>query len=187
MRSRLHDGADIPRRTLLAMAAIAPALVAGIAGAAEPALTRTVLPPDLANVINEYDQATCRNDIAALADLVAEDYLLVNSDSTLQDKQSYLADFAVPGFRIDPYVLEEPVLKIWGNTALTAGRLHLHWTQDGRRQSRLLRIAHVWAKDDGHWRLTYTQLTAASAPVSQVRWNPSASSTIACLLPDGGT
>ncbi len=45
-----------------------------------------------------------RNDIVALGDLVAEDYLLVNSDSTLQDKPSYLADFAVRGFRIDPYV-----------------------------------------------------------------------------------
>ena len=195
MRSRLGDGADIPRRTLLAIAAMAPALVAGITSAAQPAPTRTVaLPADLAKVINEYDQATCRNDIVALRDLVAEDYLLVNSDSTLQDKQSYLADFAVPGFRIDPYVMEEPVLKIWGNTALTAGRLHLNWTQDGRRQSRRLRIAHVWAKDDDHWRLTYTQLTrvvtraalATSAPVVQARWNPSASSTTACLLPDGG-
>jgi ketosteroid isomerase-like protein len=172
MRSRLDGGAGIPRRTLLTMAAMAPALVPGIASAAEPAPTRTVLPPDLAKVINEFDQATCRNDIVALGDLVAEDYLLVNSDSTLQDKQSYLADFAVPGFRIDPYVMEEPVLKIWGNTALTAGRLHLEWTQDGRRQSRLLRIAHVWAKDDGHWRLTYTQLTrdaTSASPVSQVQ------------------
>jgi ketosteroid isomerase-like protein len=116
-------------------------------------------PPDLAKAIREYEQATFRNDIVALGDLVTEDYLLVNSDSTLQDKQSYLADFTVPGFRLDPYVMEEPELKIWGNTALTAGRLHLAWTQDGKRQNRLVRIAHLWAKDDGRWRLTYSQLT----------------------------
>ncbi len=74
--------------------------------------------------------------------------------------------------------MEEPVLKIWGNTALTAGRLHLEWTQDGRRQSRLLRIAHVWAKDDGHWRTDVhaTHARCLDSPaawprVSRVRWN----------------
>ena len=140
------------------MAAMATTL--GITGAAKSASTGSVdVPPDLAKAIKEYDQATFRNDIVVLGDLVAADYILVNSDSTLQDKRSYLADFTAPGFRLDPYVMEQPVVKIWGNTALIAGRLHLAWTQDGRRQNRLVRIAHVWAKDDGHWRLTYTQLT----------------------------
>lgn len=157
MRNRFDDGVDVARRTLLAMATIAPTLAAD---AAEPAPTWTGdLPPDLSKAIKKYDQATFRNDIVVLGELVAEDYVLVNSDSTLQGKQSYLADFTAPGFRLDPYVMEEPVLKIWGNTALIAGRLHLAWTQDGRRQNRVVRIAHVWAKDDGHWRLTYTQLT----------------------------
>jgi ketosteroid isomerase-like protein len=160
MRSRLDDGANLARRTLLAMTAMAPALAAGVTGAASPAPMATVeLPPDLAKAIKEHEQATLRNDIVALAELVAKDYLLVNSDSTLQNKQSYLSDFTMPGFRLDPYVMEQPVLKIWGDTALTEGRLHLAWTQDGKRQNRVVRIAHVWAKDDGHWRLTYTQLT----------------------------
>ncbi|WP_157994582.1 nuclear transport factor 2 family protein [Peristeroidobacter agariperforans] len=139
---------------------MAPTLASGITRAAESAPPGNVeLPLDLAKAIKEHEQATVRNDIEVLGDLVAEDYLLVNSDSTLQDKQSYLADFTVPGFRLDPFMMEEPVLKLWGDTALTAGRVHLTWTQDGRRQDRLLRMVHVWAKDDGHWRLTYTQLT----------------------------
>jgi ketosteroid isomerase-like protein len=160
MHSRLDDGANLARRTLLAMAAMAPTFAVGIANTAEAVPTGTVqLPPDLAKAIKEYEQATFRNDIVVLGDLVAENYMLVNSDSTVQDKQSYLADFTVPGFRLDPFVMEELVLKFWGNTALTAGRLHLVWTQDGKRQNRLVRIAHVWAKDGGPWRLTYTQLT----------------------------
>jgi len=157
MHSRLDDDADLARRTLIGMAAMAATLGAGITN---PVLAGTVeLPPDLAKTIKEYDQATFRNDIVVLGDLVAEDYMLVNSDSTLQDKRSYLADFTVPGFRLDPYVMEEPVLKLWGNTAMTAGRLHLTWTQDDRRHNRLVRIAHIWTKDEGHWRLRYTQLT----------------------------
>ena len=160
MRSRLDDDANLARRTLLAMAALTPTLAAAITSTAERAPKRTVEPPpDLAKAIKEYEQATFSNDVVTLGNLVTEDYMLVNSDSTVQDKQSYLADFTVPGFRLDPFVMEEPVLKIWGNTALTAGRLHLSWTQDGGRHNRQVRIAHIWLKNDGQWRLTYTQLT----------------------------
>jgi ketosteroid isomerase-like protein len=141
------------------MVALAPTLVAGSTSSANPAPAVLELTPDLAEAIKEYDQATFRNDIVVLGKLVADDYMLVNSDSTLQDKQSYLADFAVPGFRLNPYVMEEPVLKLWGNTALIAGRLHLTWTQDERQHNRLVRIAHIWTKDGDHWRLRYTQLT----------------------------
>jgi ketosteroid isomerase-like protein len=160
MRKRLDDGADLARRSLVAVAAMAPALAPGITGAAERTPTGPVdLPQDLAKAMKEYERATFANDTVSLGKLVADDYLLVNSDSSVQGKQSYLADFTVPGFRLDPYVMEEPVLRIWGTTALSAGRVHLAWTQDGKRQNRLVRIAHVWTKDDVHWRLTYTQLT----------------------------
>jgi len=50
---------------------------------------------------------------------------------------------------------------VWGDTALTGGVFNLSWTQEGRRQSRRLRIVHVWTKADGPWRIAYTQLTRA--------------------------
>jgi ketosteroid isomerase-like protein len=161
MQCRVDENTGLTRRTLLAMAAIVPTLAtAGLASAVESAPTGpTALPPDLAKAVDDYNQATIHNDVETLGRLITEDYTLVNSDATLQNKQSYLTDFKVPGFRLDPYVMEQPVLKVWDNTALTGGLLHLNWTQDGRHQGRVLRIVHVWAKRDGHWRLTYTQLT----------------------------
>jgi ketosteroid isomerase-like protein len=156
MHSSVDDGADLWRRSLLALAALAPALAAGTTSV--PAGTGKV-PSDLAKAMKSYEQATFSNDIAALGELVSEDYLLVNSDTTLQDKQSYLADFKAPGFKLDPNPMQQAVLKVWGDTALAAGLLPLGWTQEGRHQSRLLRIAHVWAKHDGRWQLAYTQLT----------------------------
>lgn len=162
MQRPLGDGADLTRRNILATAAMAPAFAAGMihtAAAAAAAAGTARMPPDLAKVVKSFERATVRNDIPALAALVADDYLLVNSDSTVQDKQQYLEDFNLPGFRIDPYVVEQPVLKVWEDTALAAGLLDLSWTQDGRRQNRLLRVAHLWARYDGHWLLTYTQLT----------------------------
>jgi hypothetical protein len=46
-----------------------------------------------------------------------------------------------------------------GDAALTAWTFRLSWTQDGRHQARRLRIAHVWVKESGRWRIAYTQLT----------------------------
>lgn len=151
---------DLGRRTSLAIAVTAVMVVAGMTSAEGSGPTGIAeLPPDLAQAVHDYDQATVHNDVATLADLIAENYVLVNSDATVQNKRQYLADFEVPGFKIDPYVLEQPVQKVWGNTAVIGGLLRLSWTQDGEHQKRLLRIAHVWVKDNGHWQMTYTQLT----------------------------
>jgi ketosteroid isomerase-like protein len=125
---------------------------------AAPALAAE-LPPDLAKAVRDYDQAQFHNDIATLEHLVAADYMLVNSNATVENKQQFLADFNLPGFKIDPYVLEQPVAKVWGDAAIVGGLVHLSWTQDGKHQTRLLRVAYVWAKRGDHWQATYAQVT----------------------------
>jgi ketosteroid isomerase-like protein len=139
------------RRDLLAIAALSTCTT--VVAAADS------WPTDLAKAIENYDRATVSNDVAALANLVADDYVLVNSDSSLQDKQSYLEDFKVPGFKLDPYELQQQVHKVWGDAALLAGVVRLSWTLKGEHHERLLRIAHVWTRHDGRWRIAYTQLT----------------------------
>lgn len=153
MSPRTLHGAGVARRTLLTMAVTAPALAAGAANAAG------ALPPDLAKAVMDYDRATTSNDTAALGALVADDYVLVNSDATIQDKPSYLDDFRVPGFRLEPYAIEQPLQKVWGDTALTGGLVNLNWSLAGERHGRRLRIAHLWTREHGPWRLAYTQLT----------------------------
>lgn len=117
------------------------------------------LPPDLEKAVNDYNQAQFHNDVPALARLVADDYMLVNSNASVENKQQFLADFYLPGFKIDPYVLEEPVEKVWDNAAVIGGLVHLSWTQDGKHQTRVLRVAYVWMKRDGRWQATYGQVT----------------------------
>jgi len=99
------------------------------------------------------------NDVDALTALVAGDYVLVNSDGSVENKRQFLADFKLPGFKIEPYVLERRLTKTWSDAALLAGDVHLRWTQDGAHHSRSLRMVHVWARRDGQWRLACTQVT----------------------------
>lgn len=125
---------------------------------ASPALAAE-LPPDLAQAVADYDRAQFDNDVATLSRLVDEDYLLVNSNASVEDKRQFLADFHLPGFKIEPYTIEQPVRKIWGDGAVIGGLVNLHWTQDGKQHTRRLRVAYVWAKRDGRWLATYAQVT----------------------------
>lgn len=125
-------------------------------------LAAAPVPSDLARAVAAYDRATVAGDTAALARLVRDDYLLVNSDASVQRKASYLADFRVPGFHIDRYALTRAFARATGDAALTGGLLRLGWTQAGRRHARTVRIAHWWIRERGRWRLAYTQLTRVS-------------------------
>lgn len=127
-----------------------------------PAACRVIaaeLPPDLAKAAQDYDRANIGSDIASLERLFADDYILVNSDASVENKQQAIADFRMPGFKIDPYVMTETMQNAWDGGAVIGGIVHLNWTQDGKRQRRWIRIAHVWAKRRGEWQMTYTQVT----------------------------
>jgi hypothetical protein len=125
---------------------------------AAPAISAP-LPPDLANAVRTYDRATIDSDIPTLERLFADEYVLVNSDASVENKQQAIADFRMPGFRIDPYTMTRTVETVWDNGAVVSGVVRLSWTQDGKHQQRLIHIAHVWAKRRGAWQMTYTQVT----------------------------
>ncbi|HEV7703912.1 MAG TPA: nuclear transport factor 2 family protein [Gemmatimonadaceae bacterium] len=117
------------------------------------------LPPDLAAALNSYDRAHYESDLARLDSLVTDDYVLVNSDASVENKEQFLADFRLPGFKIEPYTREQSINKVWNDGAVTAAVVRLSWTQDGSKHTRALRYADVWMKKNGRWRVTFTQVT----------------------------
>lgn len=117
------------------------------------------LPPDLVAAVQEYDRAQFTNDIPALDRLVVDDFVLVNSDGSVQNKAQFLADFNLPGFRIERYVIEQPVHKVWSDGAVVGGLVNLRWIQDGKPHARQVQVAYVWVKRDGRWRAAYAQVT----------------------------
>jgi len=133
-------------------------LVALLAAGAVPGIAAD-LPPDLAKAARDYDRANVAGDIATLERLFADDYVLVNSDASVEYKQQAIADFRMPGFKIEPYVTTQPVERVWSDGAVVGGIVDLGWTQEGKHHRRLIRVAHVWAKRHGDWKMTYTQVT----------------------------
>src|SRR4051812_16242282 len=97
-----------------------PALILAAAAAA--------LPADLAKAAHDYDQAQVASDRAALERLLAPDYQLASSGGQVETKAQFIADQLAPGYKLNPFVVEEPVERVIGDVALLGGAANLSGT-----------------------------------------------------------
>lgn len=150
-------------KIIAATLAVAAALAAATPSLA--AIPYTDLPADLAAAVEAYDHAQVNGDGAELARLVADDYVLVNGGGRRQTKAELIGDYLAPGFKLDPFTIEEPVQQVWGeDAAILGGRVDMQGTDGGQRFRVMVRFADVWAKRDGQWRVVYSQVTRVPAP-----------------------
>lgn len=147
---------------LRVFAACAATLLAPLPAAAAPAAT-TGLPPDLAAAVKGYDEAQVHGDRAALERWLADDYTLVNSAAQRETKAQLIADYTAPGYRLDPFVVREPVERVWGDGAVMAGIADLKGVDGGKPFAVTLHFADIWAKRNGKWQVIFTQVTRPKA------------------------
>lgn len=125
------------------------------------AAASVVLPADLATAAHDYDVAQVTSNRAELERLIAPDYLLHNSGGQVQDKTSFIADQIAPGYKLEPFLVEEKVEKVMGDTAILGGVARAKGTSGGQPYDVRLRFIDVWAKRDGRWVVVFSQATRA--------------------------
>ena len=135
---------------------IAALLLTAVANAAE-------LPADLAKAVKDYDAAQIHGDKAALQRLVADDYTLVNSSGRIQSKAELIADYTAPGYKIEPFEIQQPVEKVWSDGAVMGGVVDLRGMDGGKPFAVKLRFADIWAKRNGKWQVIYTHVSRPPA------------------------
>jgi len=117
------------------------------------------LPADLAKAVKDYDEAQIHGDKAELQRLVADDYTLVNSSGRIQSKAELIADYTAPGYKIEPFEIQQPVEKVWSDGAVMGGVVDLRGTDGGKPFAVKLRFADIWAKRNGKWQVIYTHVS----------------------------
>ena len=116
------------------------------------------VPPDLAAAVAAYDKAQVDGNRAELERLVADDYLLINSSGRIETKAQLISDYTAPEFDLEPFTIEQPIEKVWGDGAVMGGVATIRGTDGGKRYELRLRFADVWSKRDGRWQVIYTQV-----------------------------
>ena len=135
------------------MLALAQSVIAGDG-------TKThAVPKDLAARVHAYDEAQVKGDKAALEDLVADDYVLINSRGQRQTKADLIADYTKPGFKLEPFVVEEPVELVWSDGAVMGGVARIRGVDGGQTYDIRLRFSDIWAKRNGKWQVVYTHVS----------------------------
>jgi hypothetical protein len=119
--------------------------------------TYSDLPPDLASAVRAFDAAQVAGDGAALERLLADDYLLVNSQGQTENKADFIRDYTAKGSSFAPFTIEKPVERVWAAGAVLGGVVDAHGMSEGKPYAVRLRFADVWAKRDCAWRVVYTQ------------------------------
>ena len=137
---------------MLVASLLAAAALLGVSGA---------LPADLAKAAHDYDQAQVTSNRAELERLIADDYQLHNSSGQVQDKASFIADQVAPGYKLEPFVVEEKVEKVMGDAAILGGVAQAKGTSGGEPYDVRLRFIDVWAKRGGRWVVVFSQATRA--------------------------
>lgn len=119
------------------------------------------LPRDLQKAASEYDAAQVAGDRATLERLLAPDYVLVNNRGRLETKEELIADYTAPGFRLEPFTIDEPMERWWPGGAVLGGIATLKGVSAGRPYEVRLRFTDVWARRGGRWQVIHTLVAPA--------------------------
>ena len=117
------------------------------------------IPADLKKAVHDYDEAQIHGNGAELARLLADDYTLINSRGLVQTKKDLIDEYTAPGYKIEPFVVREPIEKVWNDGAVMAGVATLKGVDGGKPVSLTLRFADIWAKRNGKWQVIYTHVS----------------------------
>lgn len=148
-------------KAVMFLALLAGSIGAHAHGAANP---HASLPPALAKAVGEFDRAQMTGDGGLLKRLLADDYVLVNSRALIENKADFIHDYTTPGFKLEPYTVEDEVVRSWPGGAVLGGLVTLQGTSEGKPFKARLRFADIWREKDGTWQVIFTQATRVPGP-----------------------
>jgi len=124
---------------------------------------KAALPADLASAAADYDRAQLKGDETLLKRLLADDYHLVNGGGQVESKEQFVSESIDPAFKLEPFVVENPIETVWTDGAVLAGEVHLKGQDHGKPFTAHFRFADIWRKRNGVWQVVFTEVTRLPA------------------------
>jgi ketosteroid isomerase-like protein len=108
-------------------------------------------------------EATGANDADALAPLLHDELIYVNSVGAIYDKQAYLRDIRTHALTYDrDFDVRETEVRILDDVIILVGVMLGHSRLDGEQQVFHFPSIAVWRKDSGTWQLLAWQSSSGS-------------------------
>ena len=155
----IKENAVVKRSSQLKLAWLSLALAGALDAGAAPR------DAELVALVQGHVQAQSTFDVAALKALTAEDYVEISPLGEVDSRDKMLAFYAPEKKRPAPQVqVDEPMVRIAGDTAIVYARLTFTMQADGAPRSFAIRGGYVARYKDSKWQLVSAQYTGIRPP-----------------------
>jgi ketosteroid isomerase-like protein len=118
---------------------------------------------DILSTGQKWAAAESSGDAATLADLVTEDFRVVGPVGFILERPQYLGRYQ-GGFAPEAVQWEDVDLREYGDAAVTIATVTQRASFQGNRADGQFRVAHVFVRDGGRWRIANVQYSMIGGP-----------------------
>ena len=104
-----------------------------------------------------YEQALVQRDMKTLDRLMTSDFIRTPPASSPTTKAEYLSQIETGRLQYVSHEIKESNYRVFGDTVLVHSVVRVRTRSNGKEGDSLLRLLHVWVKQDGQWRVAAVQ------------------------------
>ena len=127
--------------------------------AQQPAASRSSDEIQIKQLELAWEQAESRQDVKAIAAIVAESLSYVDYDGSAMNKAEYLRSVTASKLEPDHFYNEGVTVKVFGDAAIATGIFRETGTTKGKAYVNRARYTDTWIKQDSVWRCIASQST----------------------------
>ncbi|MGC2476183.1 MAG: nuclear transport factor 2 family protein [Candidatus Sulfotelmatobacter sp.] len=102
---------------------------------------------------NSWNRALETNDTKALDMLLADNFVSIDVDGSIQTKREFLVSLKSPGYQAPSQaVTEQSKVDVYGNSALVLGVFRTQSKEKGKSVTRRERFLDTWVNLNGTWK-----------------------------------
>jgi ketosteroid isomerase-like protein len=148
-RWRSHSLAFVPLLGALALAICAASFCAGLPKSQKQESRR-----EIDQLEDAWQNAMLKGEIAAMDSLLADDYMAITPNGTLQSKEQTLANLRSGTTYFTSMQTSDRKVRFYGSTALVTSKTDVNGATPGGDVSGSYRYTRVYVKDDqGEWKI----------------------------------
>jgi ketosteroid isomerase-like protein len=151
----LFHGMSLAVRLILAPAI---ALLASCSSAPSASMNSAGEAATLAAQADRWDKAIVAKDRAAIEANMAEDFRQIDGAGNIENKTSFVQGLLAPELKMDPYVVEELDVRLYGGVALLSGRTKMTGAYNGKPFTSHYRYIDVYVRRSEGWKVVSVQI-----------------------------
>jgi ketosteroid isomerase-like protein len=102
-------------------------------------------------------------DSKALDMLLANTFIAIDIDGSIETKNEFLASIAAPSYQPSQAVTEQANVQVYGNAAVVVGIFRIKGTENGKPYVHRERFSDTWIKQNQTWQCVASQSTLIAA------------------------